>query len=93
MVQAVVCSAFTKILKDVAVGDRITSIVFSNYLHKLSFSLSLKVCEIGQSMAISVELSCRESLIKFVETSLNSKVVSQYSSPLEMLIDSVSSHC
>ncbi|XP_039143354.1 T-complex protein 1 subunit delta [Dioscorea cayenensis subsp. rotundata] len=60
--------------------------IVSDSLHKLS----LKALEILQSMAIPVELSDRESLVKSAATSLNSKVVSQYSSLLAPLaVDAV----
>ncbi|CAI9768084.1 unnamed protein product [Fraxinus pennsylvanica] len=58
----------------------------SGGLHKAS----IKVVEILTAMAIPVELSDHDSLIKSTSTSLNSKVVSQYSSLLASLaVDAV----
>ncbi|RWR73885.1 T-complex protein 1 subunit delta [Cinnamomum micranthum f. kanehirae] len=60
--------------------------VVSDSLHKLS----LKSVDVLTAMAVPVELSDRESLIKSAATSLNSKVVSQYSTLLAPLaVDSV----
>ncbi|CAA2980452.1 T-complex 1 subunit delta [Olea europaea subsp. europaea] len=51
---------------------------------------SIKAVEILSAMAIPVELSDRDSLVKSASTSLNSKVVSQYSSLLAPLaVDAV----
>ena len=47
--------------------------------------LSTRAVEILQSMAIPIELSDRESLVKSASTALNSKVVSQYSTLLSPL--------
>lgn len=44
-----------------------------------------KACEILQSISVPIKLSDRESLIKMASTSLNSKVVSQYSNLLAPL--------
>ncbi|KAI4374484.1 hypothetical protein MLD38_012472 [Melastoma candidum] len=60
--------------------------VISDALHKTS----LKAVDILTAMSVPVELSDRESLIKSASTSLNSKVVSQYSSLLAPLaVDAV----
>ena len=60
--------------------------VISESLHKVS----QKAVEVLTAMAVPVELSDRESLIKSASTSLNSKVVSQYSSLLAPLaVDAV----
>ncbi|GFY95635.1 TCP-1/cpn60 chaperonin family protein [Actinidia rufa] len=60
--------------------------VISDSLHKLS----LKAVDVLTAMAVPVELSDRDSLIKSASTSLNSKVVSQYSSLLAPIaVDSV----
>ncbi|PKA54842.1 T-complex protein 1 subunit epsilon [Apostasia shenzhenica] len=60
--------------------------VVSDSLHKLS----LRAVDVLQSMAIPLELSDRDSLVKSAATSLNSKVVSQYSSLLAPLaVDAV----
>lgn len=60
--------------------------VVSDSLHKLS----LKSVDVLTAMAVPVELSDRDSLIKSAATSLNSKVVSQYSTLLAPLaVDSV----
>ncbi|MFS8001503.1 putative chaperonin ATPase [Helianthus anomalus] len=54
------------------------------------YKASVKAVEVLTAMAVPVELSDRESLIKSASTSLNSKVVSQYSSLLAPLaVDSV----
>ncbi|CAA2989635.1 T-complex 1 subunit delta [Olea europaea subsp. europaea] len=55
--------------------------VGSDALHKAS----IKAAEILSAMAIPVELSDHDSLVKSTSTSLNSKVVSQYSSFLAPL--------
>jgi len=47
--------------------------------------LSTRAVDILQSMAIPIELSDRESLVKSASTALNSKVVSQYSTLLSPL--------
>ncbi|KAK1301530.1 hypothetical protein QJS10_CPB12g00295 [Acorus calamus] len=52
--------------------------LISDSLHKLS----VKAVEVLTSMAKPIELSDRDSLVKSASTSLNSKVVSQYSSLL-----------
>ena len=60
--------------------------LISEALHKASE----KAVEVLTSMAIPLDLSDRESLIKSASTSLNSKVVSQYSSLLAPLaVDAV----
>lgn len=60
--------------------------VISDSLYKLS----VHAVEVLHSMAIPVELSDRDSLVKSAATSLNSKVVSQYSSLLAPLaVDAV----
>ena len=60
--------------------------VISDSLHKAA----LKAVNVLTAVAVLVELSDRESLIKSTSTSLNSKVVSQYSSLLAPLaVDSV----
>ena len=60
--------------------------VVSDSLHKLS----TRAVDILHNMAVPVELSDRDSLIKSAATSLNSKVVSQYSSLLAPLaVDAV----
>ncbi|KAJ7516326.1 hypothetical protein O6H91_22G053800 [Diphasiastrum complanatum] len=60
--------------------------VISDAFHKAS----LKAVDVLTSMAIPVELSDREALVKSASTSLNSKVVSQYSSLLAPLaVDAV----
>ncbi|XP_047327011.1 T-complex protein 1 subunit delta-like [Impatiens glandulifera] len=60
--------------------------VISDSLHKVS----VKAVEILTAMAVPVELSDRDSLVKSASTSLNSKVVSQYSTLLAPLaVDSV----
>ncbi|KAG8379704.1 hypothetical protein BUALT_Bualt07G0116700 [Buddleja alternifolia] len=52
--------------------------------------VSVKAVDILSSMAVPVELSDRESLVKSASTSLNSKVVSQYSTLLAPLaVDAV----
>lgn len=64
----------------------IHSIVISDALHKTS----LKAVDILTAMSVPVELSDHDSLIKSASTSLNSKVVSQYSSLLAPLaVDAV----
>ena len=61
------------------------SVIFDS-LHKAA----LKAVNVLTATAVPVELSNRESLIKSASTSLNSKVVSQYSSLLAPLaVDSV----
>mgnify|MGYP003571949786 CR=1 FL=1 len=51
---------------------------------------ALKSCKILDSVAIPVDLSDRETLLKSASTSLNSKVVSQYSSVLSPIaVDAV----
>ncbi|MBA0615988.1 hypothetical protein Godav_016083, partial [Gossypium davidsonii] len=60
--------------------------VISDSLHKAS----IKAVDVLTAMAVPLELSDRESLIKSASTSLNSKVVSQYSTLLAPLaVDSV----
>ncbi|GER51168.1 T-complex protein 1 subunit delta [Striga asiatica] len=60
--------------------------IVSDSLHKIS----IKAVEILSAMALPVELSDRESLVKSASTSLNSKVISQYSSLLAPLaVDAV----
>ncbi|CAA0815344.1 T-complex protein 1 subunit delta [Striga hermonthica] len=60
--------------------------IVSDSLHKTS----IKAVEILSAMAVPVELSDRESLVKSASTSLNSKVVSQYSTLLAPLaVDAV----
>ncbi|KAJ6794205.1 putative T-complex protein 1 subunit delta [Iris pallida] len=60
--------------------------VISDSLHKFSVS----AVQVLQNMSVPVELSDRESLVKSAATSLNSKVVSQYSSLLAPLaVDAV----
>ncbi|KAK9105838.1 hypothetical protein Scep_022682 [Stephania cephalantha] len=60
--------------------------VISDSLHKAA----QKAVEVLTAMAVPVELSDRESLIKSASTSLNSKVVSQYSTLLAPLaVDAV----
>ncbi|OMP10776.1 Chaperonin Cpn60/TCP-1 [Corchorus olitorius] len=60
--------------------------VISDSLHKASN----KAVDVLTAMAVPLELSDRESLIKSASTSLNSKVVSQYSTLLAPLaVDSV----
>nr|ATU32524.1 TCP1-like protein [Cymbidium ensifolium] len=60
--------------------------VISDSLYKLS----VHAVDVLHSMAIPVELSDRDSLVKSAATSLNSKVVSQYSSLLAPLaVDAV----
>ncbi|KDP46998.1 hypothetical protein JCGZ_02434 [Jatropha curcas] len=60
--------------------------VISDSLHKAS----IKAVDVLTAMAVPVELSDRESLIKSASTSLNSKVVSQYSTLLAPLaVDAV----
>ncbi|ERN06187.1 hypothetical protein AMTRI_Chr06g170660 [Amborella trichopoda] len=60
--------------------------VISDALHKASE----KAVEVLSAMAVPLELSDRDSLIKSASTSLNSKVVSQYSTLLAPLaVDSV----
>ncbi|GMP32987.1 hypothetical protein CsSME_00006504 [Camellia sinensis var. sinensis] len=60
--------------------------VISDSLHKVS----LKTVDVLTAMAVPVELSDRESLVKSASTSLNSKVVSQYSTLLAPLaVDAV----
>lgn len=60
--------------------------VISDSLHKTA----IKAVDVLTAMAVPVELSDRESLIKSASTSLNSKVVSQYSTLLAPLaVDSV----
>ncbi|KAA8542753.1 hypothetical protein F0562_023905 [Nyssa sinensis] len=60
--------------------------VISDSLHKAS----LKAVDVLTAMAVPVELSDRDSLIKSASTSLNSKVVSQYSTLLAPLaVDAV----
>ncbi|MCH96873.1 T-complex protein 1 subunit delta-like, partial [Trifolium medium] len=60
--------------------------VISDSLHKAS----VKAVDILTAMAVPVELSDRDSLVKSASTSLNSKVVSQYSSLLAPIaVDSV----
>ncbi|KAK9986295.1 hypothetical protein SO802_031246 [Lithocarpus litseifolius] len=61
------------------------TVIFDS-LHKVA----LKTVDVLTAMVVPVELSDRESLIKFASTPLNSKVVSQYSSLLALLtVDSV----
>ncbi|KAL5706373.1 T-complex protein 1 subunit delta [Ranunculus cassubicifolius] len=55
--------------------------VISDSLHKAS----IKAVEVLTAMAVPVELSDRDSLVKSASTSLNSKVVSQYSTLLAPL--------
>nr|POE78185.1 t-complex protein 1 subunit delta [Quercus suber] len=55
--------------------------VISNSLHKVA----LKAIDVLIAMAVPIELFDHESLIKSASTSLNSKVVSQYSSLLTPL--------
>ncbi|KAK6127689.1 hypothetical protein DH2020_038563 [Rehmannia glutinosa] len=60
--------------------------IVSDSLHKTS----IKAVEILSAMAVPVELSDRDSLVKSASTSLNSKVVSQYSTLLAPLaVDAV----
>ncbi|PWA43546.1 hypothetical protein CTI12_AA507350 [Artemisia annua] len=60
--------------------------VISDSLHKAS----VKAVDVLTAMAVPVELTDRDSLVKSASTSLNSKVVSQYSSLLAPLaVDSV----
>ncbi|KAH0470376.1 hypothetical protein IEQ34_000099 [Dendrobium chrysotoxum] len=60
--------------------------VISDSLYKLS----VRAVDVLHSMAIPLELSDRDSLVKSAATSLNSKVVSQYSSLLAPLaVDAV----
>ncbi|CAL0332562.1 unnamed protein product [Lupinus luteus] len=60
--------------------------VVSDSLHKAA----VKATDILAAMAVPVELSDRESLVKSASTSLNSKVVSQYSTLLAPLaVDAV----
>ncbi|KAG4118280.1 hypothetical protein ERO13_D11G005200v2 [Gossypium hirsutum] len=60
--------------------------VISDSLHKAS----TKAVDVLTAMAVPLEISDRESLIKSASTSLNSKVVSQYSTLLAPLaVDSV----
>ncbi|KAL5726601.1 T-complex protein 1 subunit delta [Ranunculus cassubicifolius] len=60
--------------------------VISDSLHKAS----IKAVEVLTAMAVPVELSDRDSLVKSASTSLNSKVVSQYSTLLAPLaVDAV----
>lgn len=60
--------------------------VVSDSLHKLS----LRAVDVLTAMAVPLELSDRDSLVKSAATSLNSKVVSQYSSLLAPLaVDAV----
>ncbi|XP_052179975.1 T-complex protein 1 subunit delta [Diospyros lotus] len=60
--------------------------IISDSLHKVS----LKSVDVLTAMAVPVELSDRDSLIKSASTSLNSKVVSQYSTLLAPLaVDAV----
>ncbi|CAN1344808.1 T-complex protein 1 subunit delta [Linum perenne] len=60
--------------------------VISDSLHKAS----VKAVDVLTAMAVPVELSDRESLVKSASTSLNSKVVSQYSTLLAPLaVDAV----
>ncbi|CAI5494438.1 unnamed protein product [Closterium sp. Naga37s-1] len=62
-------------------GKGIHPTIISEALHKAAN----KAAEILTTMAVPVELSDRESLVKSASTSLNSKVVSQYSSLLAPL--------
>ncbi|VFQ87191.1 unnamed protein product [Cuscuta campestris] len=63
--------------------------IVSESLHKTS----IKSVEVLTAMAIPVELSDRDSLVKSASTALNSKVVSQYSTLLAPLaVDAVLSH-
>ncbi|KAL5987637.1 T-complex protein 1 subunit delta [Asimina triloba] len=60
--------------------------VISEALHKLS----IKAVDVLTAMAVPVELSDRDALVKSAATSLNSKVVSQYSTLLAPLaVDAV----
>nr|POE58503.1 t-complex protein 1 subunit delta [Quercus suber] len=60
--------------------------VISDSLHKAA----LKAVDVLTTMAVPVELFDCKSLIKFASTSLNSKVISQYSSLLTPLaVDSI----
>lgn len=60
--------------------------VISDALHKTS----VKAVDVLNAMAVPVELSDRDSLVKSASTSLNSKVVSQYSTLLAPLaVDAV----
>uniref|UniRef100_A0A6N2LCL1 T-complex protein 1 subunit delta n=1 Tax=Salix viminalis TaxID=40686 RepID=A0A6N2LCL1_SALVM len=60
--------------------------VISDSLHKAS----IKAVDVLTAMAVPLELTDRESLVKSASTSLNSKVVSQYSSLLAPLaVDAV----
>lgn len=60
--------------------------VVSDSLHRLS----LKAVDVLSAMAVPLDLSDRDSLLKAAATSLNSKVVSQYSSLLAPLaVDAV----
>ncbi|CAN0862926.1 T-complex protein 1 subunit delta [Linum grandiflorum] len=60
--------------------------VISDSLHKAS----VKAVDVLTAMAVPVELSDRDSLVKSASTSLNSKVVSQYSTLLAPLaVDAV----
>ncbi|XP_012857017.1 PREDICTED: LOW QUALITY PROTEIN: T-complex protein 1 subunit delta [Erythranthe guttata] len=60
--------------------------IVSDSLHKAS----IKAVEVLTAMAVPVELSDRDSLVKSASTSLNSKVVSQYSTLLAPLaVDAV----
>ncbi|GKB66330.1 T-complex protein 1 subunit delta, partial [Tanacetum coccineum] len=68
------------------VEDGIHPTVISDSLHKAS----VKAVDVLTAMAVPVELTDRDSLVKSASTSLNSKVVSQYSSLLAPLaVDSV----
>ncbi|XP_002974704.2 T-complex protein 1 subunit delta [Selaginella moellendorffii] len=67
-------------------GKGVHPTIISDAFHRAS----LKAVEVLTSMAIPVELSDREALVKNASTSLNSKVVSQYSSLLAPLaVDAV----
>ncbi|BBN14746.1 T-complex protein 1 subunit delta [Marchantia polymorpha subsp. ruderalis] len=70
----------------ILLGMGVHPTVISDALHKASE----KAVEVLTAMAVPVELSDRESLVKSASTSLNSKVVSQYSSLLAPLaVDAV----
>ncbi|KAF9592506.1 hypothetical protein IFM89_015200 [Coptis chinensis] len=70
----------------VLLNNGIHPTVISDALHKAS----LKAVDILTAMAVPVELSDRDSLVKSASTSLNSKVVSQYSTLLAPLaVDAV----
>ncbi|KAJ0610893.1 putative chaperonin ATPase [Helianthus annuus] len=73
--------------QDVVAGDGTTTVVvIADSLNKVA----VKAVEVVTAMAVPVELSDRVSLVKSASTSLNSKVVSQYSSLLAPLaVDSV----